>query len=811
VRKYNGSRNDVDAGMDVTVDDSGNVYVTGFTDEHADGGPFADYLTIKYYPNGDTAWVRIYDGENEWDNARAIAVGGSGNVYVTGTSCVSQTGNIGDYATIKYYPDGDTAWVRRYNGPANEWDEAHAIAIDKSGNVYVTGQSSGTFSDYATIKYYPNGDTAWVRRYNGTGNSEDIATDLAIDSCGNTYVAGGSWNGTDFDYAIVKYDSSGNQLWVKTYNGPTNGDDGAQAIAVCGCDTVYVTGESEGGGTGTDYATIKFIKAARILPNAQQRVHRTSDVQMCMTNWGAMGSRMRDLSESKGGCFNPHPEEELPAPSFEYPSGSGIEYLYQGGIWIGAKIGDSVYTTVGYDGGLWVYELWPDGPAPLVDILERSTKPTASCYSPDAVSHQDLIAVYTDTSADIPLSPWKPEDCDWDQRKHHPLDVRVTQKSYSWDTEGYDKFIIAEYTIENIGSYLLSEAYIGFFMDSDIMHIDESIPGLFGYVDDITGFLHVYAGDTVNIAWIADNDGHGVEGEMTWTSVSPRSVIGMKVLLTPNPDLEVSYNWWVSAPSNWGPWIAANQNIWQSMNPYGSGNLFPDNVLGTPGGDVSKYFLMSNGEVDYDQIYSCVWPDDHPEDGWLPPNPECVDIANGCDTRFLISFGPFDQIAPGDSLTFAVAYVIGESLHVDPLNLVNDPDMSDPDAYYAKLYFADLVYNALKAESLYLYGVSTDVRDETGSRERPSEFSLSQNYPNPFNQATEIKFTLTRSDFVSLNIYNLLGRKVRTLVSENLSSGYKSVRWDGKNDSGKNVASGIYFYQLRVGDFTETKKLVLLK
>ena len=103
------------------------------------------------------------------------------------------------------------------------------------------------------------------------------------------------------------------------------------------------------------------------------------------------------------------------------------------------------------------------------------------------------------------------------------------------------------------------------------------------------------------------------------------------------------------------------------------------------------------------------------------------------------------------------------------------------------------------------------VKDETSGREKPSEFTLFQNYPNPFNQTTRIEFTLARSGFVSLSIYDLLGRKVRTLASKHLPSGYKSVLWDGRNDSGEDVASGIYFYQLRVRDYSETKTLVLLK
>jgi hypothetical protein len=93
----------------------------------------------------------------------------------------------------------------------------------------------------------------------------------------------------------------------------------------------------------------------------------------------------------------------------------------------------------------------------------------------------------------------------------------------------------------------------------------------------------------------------------------------------------------------------------------------------------------------------------------------------------------------------------------------------------------------------------------------PNSFQLFQNYPNPFNQSTEIEFILSRSDFVSLNIYDILGRRIKTLVSENSSSGHKSAYWDGKDNWGKEVCSGVYFYQLKVGEFSETKKMLLLK
>jgi len=262
VRRYNGPGNYEDIAFAIAIDGSGNVFVTG----RSEGiGTLVDYATIKYYPNGDTAWVRRYNGPgNSGDHALAIAVDGSGNVFVTGISLDSGTGD--DYATVKYYSNGDTAWVRRYNGPGNSSDWAWAVALDDSGNVYVTGESggSGTSYDYATIKYYSNGDTAWVRRYNGPGNYDDYAYAVTVDDSGNVYVTGESYDNVLYtDYATIKYDADGNEVWVERYNGPGNGWDRANAIAVDDSDNVYVTGPSDGIGTGLDYATIKYCQTLR--------------------------------------------------------------------------------------------------------------------------------------------------------------------------------------------------------------------------------------------------------------------------------------------------------------------------------------------------------------------------------------------------------------------------------------------------------------------------------------------------------------------------------------------------------------------
>src|SRR6266545_989623 len=204
-------------------------------------------------------WVARYKGVvGGWDGAYAIAVDGSGNVYVTGKS-VRTSGDY-DYATIKYNASGAQQWVTRYNGPGDSDDGAYAVAVDGSGNVYVTGYSlgSGTIFDYATIKYNASGAQQWVARYDGTGNGNDYAYAIAVDGSGNVYVTGGSAgmggvgciNFICDDYATIKYDTAGTQQWVARYNGPGNSSDNAVAIAVDGASNVYVTGTSGGSGGG---------------------------------------------------------------------------------------------------------------------------------------------------------------------------------------------------------------------------------------------------------------------------------------------------------------------------------------------------------------------------------------------------------------------------------------------------------------------------------------------------------------------------------------------------------------------------------
>lgn len=245
-----------DVAYSVAVDNSENVFVTG-----KGYGAFDDYVTIKYNSSGVQQWLQRYNGTANWDDAAyAIVLDEAGNVFVTGFSKGSNSGS--DIATVKYSNSGVQQWIHRYAGPATAGvDIGYDLALDNSGNTYVTGYSDGVtgLEDFITIKINPTGSEVWAKRYNGPGNNTDIANSISVDPAGNIYVTGSS-KGSNLlgDFATVKYNSAGDQVWLQRYNGTMDHIDEAKSIIVDSTGGVYVTGVSRNNSTGNDITTIKY-------------------------------------------------------------------------------------------------------------------------------------------------------------------------------------------------------------------------------------------------------------------------------------------------------------------------------------------------------------------------------------------------------------------------------------------------------------------------------------------------------------------------------------------------------------------------
>ena len=249
VRRYNGEQDHIDIGRAIGVDSIGSVYITG--------NAGSDIVTIKYSSAGVVQWTQIYDGpDNLQDSGIDLTIGNDGNIYVTGTSNYFGTGH--DVVTICYTADGIELWVQLYKG--SSVDEPSSIVTDINGNVYVVGKTINSTWDYLILKYSPTGEEIWIKTYDGTGSGADKANDIAVNADGNIYITGESWgSNNNYDYVTLAYSPTGQLLWEQRYNGAYNQEDRAVALGIDYTGGIVVTGYGwEDQSNNFDYVTIKY-------------------------------------------------------------------------------------------------------------------------------------------------------------------------------------------------------------------------------------------------------------------------------------------------------------------------------------------------------------------------------------------------------------------------------------------------------------------------------------------------------------------------------------------------------------------------
>jgi hypothetical protein len=256
VARYNGPANGYDWGESIAVDTNGSVYVTGVV--YSSSSHYY-HVIISYDSSGTEQWAAGYSGPSlDYNMPYKITLNDTGNTRVQGTTY--GLGPPGDCVAVRRDSSGVEEGTVVFNGPCDGIDQPSAVAVDEGGNVYLTGWTydPDTGRDYVTVKYDSLGKRRWVRSYDGPAHSDDTPYAITVDEDGNVYVTGESeGSSTSSDYATVKYDSSGKQQWVRRYDGPANGNDCAYAITV-DSNYVYITGYSEGQDSSGDYATIRY-------------------------------------------------------------------------------------------------------------------------------------------------------------------------------------------------------------------------------------------------------------------------------------------------------------------------------------------------------------------------------------------------------------------------------------------------------------------------------------------------------------------------------------------------------------------------
>ena len=413
--------------------------------------------------------------------------------------------------------------------------------------------------------------------------------------------------------------------------------------------------------------------------NYEYTSHTVGKLDFMISNAGAYGFNYYDYSAQR-------------RTGFVYPKNSNIIMGTWCNLWIGGIVGSDTLVSTGQVKPLSEFTPIP-GDEGLMQC--RSLLKGSDCPNKDAVSEQDFVCVYNDTVT----NPAFTRENQYDNRRHKPLNVSITQSSYAWSFDYADDIILVDYQITNIGRLPIREMYIGI----------STYDGQTGYAGDteyrwdgdhaLTGFLETASlpegncmeSDTVNIAWHADKSGRSNEaGE--WDYKSNRSVFGIKVLRPTPEQATFNYNWFVYAQyyNYFGPRMAGTDD-----DPFREFSM----PLALPAKDEEKYYVLSHPERDYDQMFTAL---NHSAEGFLPsPNYNtAVDLADGAPVEYLYSFGPFD-VAPGDTIPVTIAFVCAENFHVNPQDFNHYFDPFNPTVFYDHLDFSNLIENVHWAEAIF--------------------------------------------------------------------------------------------------------------
>lgn len=816
VSTYSGPGISGDRAWSIAIDVSGNVYVTGESYIYDNPPQFWDLPTVKYNSDGVQQWAVIYNGPIYSDQANALVIDNSGNVYVTGRSEGGLTMG-GDYATVKYNSSGIQQWASRYNGGGNSQDEACSIDLDSAGNVYVTGTSrtsaydpkfatikynsagveewvakyggesrsvavdnsgnvyvTGRSNGYITIKYNTSGVQQWIARYDPTNRGIDGAYSIALDDSGNVYVTGESY-GSNWDFATVKYSSTGVMQWVARYSGPGNSSDEANSIVVDDAGNIYVTGSSSG-----DYATIKYNSAG-----VQQYVARyngpgdRNDIPYSIavdrsgnayvTGFSTIfnNSNLWDYTTIK---YNIEGEEEW-VSSYNGTGNSGDQAssivvdnsgnVYVTGFSLGLT-GSTDYATIKYNAtGIQQWVERYNGPGNLADgatsiALDVSGNVFVTGYSYDLSTNYDYATIkYSQQiNNNLPLTSILPHP-DGDGTLN-----QVAKYIYARDTVykpldcGTNQLVI----MEPCDPWVLT-FYVAFWIQD---------PGRVKIQDLL------YNWDTTECQDIRFDfvHPHGYDSSMYSDSIV------LKVTMIPH---EID-----SCNHNTPPYVCVNipyylvyPNCWRSC---------------------------LNERITFTAVDSSIVPNvvicsiefDKPLPVELASFTSAVSgnnvILNWTTSTEKNNKG-FTLQRGTESIWKDIGFFDGKGNSTSPADYSFTDRNLNSGLYNYRLKQIDFNGN------IEYLNLSNQVVIGT-----PDKFTLSQNYPNPFNPTTKIVYGIPRDGFVSLRIYDMNGREIRTLVNEPKTSGYYTITFNAKD-----LSSGVYFYKLESGNFISAKKFVFIK
>jgi len=494
--------------------------------------------------------------------------------------------------------------------------------------------------------------------------------------------------------------------------------------------------------------------AQKTLTTNGEAVHDIGRVGLNVTNFGLIGSE-----PGTSQLFSD-------APSLEYPLGSGVQNLWGAGIWVGGMVDEVARVSTGQ------YEMEfradPDDPADTIYESHEGAKDgsrlrgTADDDHDRQINEDPLNGFDDDGDGKVDedyaaigqqyfhaqMRDDRPE-VEAVYPDHRPMGLLLSQESFAWSDPRVDDLIGFKVTVDNVGEQTIEGVFVGLFADFDIgMTAGSSQAALNDLVD--------YA-DFSAVSELSDQPVHVSMG-YAFNADDSGPYAGVVLLSHEGPGGSL---FGVHAMRNFSGNVSFSQG-------------------GDPTNDSERYAALSKEGID------------------VPATPRPSDY------RLLLSAGPFGTLKPGDHVTFQFAFVMGDDLQSLRANAANAVALARGTRIRGQIVPWSLPKGLLHAGHEVQHGHETLA--DRGQQPRSVKV-----WPNPFNPRVDVQFSLERAGAARVQVFDAKGRVVRLLANEDLPAGNYQRSWNGTDQSGRAVASGIYFFRITTPEGSQTVRAVLVR
>lgn len=806
----------------MAADSSGNIYFTGLT-------AGSSYATLKLNAAGSEEWITEYAVSGYPLPPQGIAIDVAGNVYLVGEIRESLSIAASEFLLLKYSPEGVLQWEARYKRTDVSFNSPTAMAVNDSGEVYLTGVNNAGYDDaFLTVKYERDGNLQWVETYDSVGN--DVPYGLVLDTLGNIYVSGVSGNIYGrYDCLTLKYNSAGQQLWEARYTGEAGISAPSGLSLSDGTGTIYVAGSMKTENAGIDWFILKYNSAGILQWSGQYDGPGHSDDFPAAL---AIDSQRRLIITGESSDMD---------DGYQYTTAQ----YHPGGVrqweshWRGKNIqrGEAIDLALDYQGNIYalgtdnrnvlIVKYNPEGSLQWADTLFKGT-PVA--MEADAQGNTCTIAYHNNDIATIKynsagvrqwIAHYDGPPLAYGASYDVPVALALDRQGNAYvlggssNEYGWGDFVTLKYTpngqLEWLARYEGGEQFSDIprglavdFHGNVYVTGDRQRPQGAGYMDDLAVIKYNSRGEQI---WMAHfdqgNDEHalsiGVDG---WGNVYVNGKYGhfdagsySETLVT------IKY-----APSGEQRWVARYH---EPGHIFGWTSQMKIDALGNP---CISGFIWNT--VNLNQDYFIIKYDTDGREQWIAR----YDAA-----------GSWDRVADLALDREGNIYVVGEAhyagsgfdLTAIKYNRNGETSWIYRHAGSGNTWDAGKALEVDASGNVYLAGYTASPSfwwsyfkilklsqtgvDSLGALQIGS-YELEQNFPNPFNNQTLVWYRLPAPSRVAFRIYNSLGEKIS---EEDL----------GRQEAGRypfyfrsdNLASGIYFYQMKVNDAIKTRKMVVVR